>query len=297
MQPDFLKEGDLVYIVSPAKKIEANKVLYARKLLQSWGLEVQLGRGCAGEHYYFSGSDQERIDDFQSALNDPNCKAVICTRGGYGSVRIIDQLDFSGFGQSPKWIVGFSDITVFHSHVTTNLDVQTIHGTVPLNYNKNEESVETLRKALFGEKISFEIEPSKFNRAGTARGEVVGGNLSIISSLTGTNSDIDTKGKILFLEEISEYGYKIDRMLWQLKKAGKLDQLAGLVIGYFTDIKQSVDVFGMNWQELVLEKVKEFDFPVLFDFPAGHEKRNLPLYMGREADLTVTAQKSILTYG
>jgi muramoyltetrapeptide carboxypeptidase len=193
--------------------------------------------------------------------------------------------------------VGFSDITVFHSHVTTNLDVQTIHGTVPLNYNKNEESVETLRKALFGEKISFEIEPSKFNRAGTARGEVVGGNLSIISSLTGTNSDIDTKGKILFLEEISEYGYKIDRMLWQLKKAGKLDQLAGLVIGYFTDIKQSVDVFGMNWQELILEKVKESDFPVLFDFPAGHEKRNLPLYIGREADLTVTAQKSTLTYG
>lgn len=288
--PPFLNTGDAVAIIAPAKVVDKTFVENAQHLIENWGLKVVLGKYLFEQDRVFAGTDEQRAADLQWALDNPEIKAVICARGGYGTVRIIDRIDFTTFQQHPKWIAGFSDITVLHSHIHTHCNVATLHSTVPLNFPKdptNNTSLNTLKQTLFGAFPNYTVKASNYNRKGTATGQLVGGNLSILHNLTGTNSDIDTKGKILFLEEVSEYAYHFDRMMWNLKKAGKLDQLAGLVVGGLTEIKQGPNPFGKTAEEIILEAVDEYDYPVCFDFPAGHQPENWCLMLGAKAYLSV----------
>ncbi|TSA28864.1 MAG: LD-carboxypeptidase [Bacteroidetes bacterium] len=296
-QPPFLRKGDKVAIVSPARSITFEEVFPAMKLFQKWGLEVVLGTHVFGKHHQFSGTDDQRRQDLQQMLDDPSIRAVIASRGGYGTVRIIDRIDFKQFSQQPKWIVGYSDITVLHSHIHRYLGVQTLHATMPYNIkeqNTNEVAIESLRKALFGEKISYSKHITFWDRTGLTEGELVGGNLSIFCNLAGTLSDIDTKGKILLLEDVDEYLYHLDRMMVNLKRSDRLKELKGLIVGGLTDMKDNEVPFGKSAQEIIREAVKEYTYPVCFDFPAGHEKMNVALYLGRRAKLMVDKEVSLL---
>ena len=220
-------------------------------------------------------------------LDDVSVRAVISARGGYGTLRIIDKLDFRKFREKPKWIIGYSDITVLHSHIHQNFEIETLHATMPINFHKDEESVQTLKKSLFGEKISYPFPSHKLNREGKAEGSVVGGNLSLLYSLKGSKSGISTSGKILFIEDLDEYLYHIDRMMVSMKRAGKLSHLAGLIVGGMTDMKDNQTPFGKTAEEIISDAVKEFDYPVCFGFPAGHQPKNLALPFGRRANLNV----------
>jgi muramoyltetrapeptide carboxypeptidase len=226
-------------------------------------------------------------------FDDTSVKAVISARGGYGTIRIIDKIDFTTFKKHPKWMIGYSDITVLHSHIY-NLGFETLHATMPINFAVNAEATETLRKALFGEKLSYEAEKHSLNRTGIAEAELVGGNLSLLYALTGSASDLDTKGKILFIEDLDEYLYHIDRMMMNLKRSGKLENLVGLIVGGMTDMKDNAVSFGKTAEEIILDAVKEYDYPVCFNFPAGHIDRNLVLIIGRKVKLEVTAKNSLI---
>ena len=295
--PPYLRKGDKVAIVSPARSVTFEEVFPSMKLFQKWGLEVVLGTHVFGKHHQFSGTDEQRLQYFQQALDDPSIKAVIASRGGYGAVRIIDRLDFKRFSLHPKWIVGYSDITVFHSHISRHLGIQTLHATMPYNINEqniNEISIESLRKALFGEKISYSKHITFWDQTGLTEGELAGGNLSILCSLFGTASDIDTKGKILLIEDVDEYLYHLDRMMMNLKRSGKLKGLKGLIVGGLTDMKDNTVPFSMNAMEIVREAIKENEYPVCFDFPAGHGNMNVALYLGRKAKLIVDKEVSLM---
>ena len=272
------------------KKIDAQYIKRAVSLLESWGLGVHTGNHVLESYHQFAGTDEQRAKDLQWAVSHPTIKAIICSRGGYGTVRIVDQIDFSALRQHPKWIIGFSDVTVLHNHIHTHLDISTIHGTVPLNFPSSgtNENLESLKHLLFEGSITYQVNPHQLNRLGEVSAQLVGGNLAMLESLAGTNSDIDTRGKILFLEEISEYAYRVDRMLWNLKKGGKLDQLKGLVVGGFTDIKEGKNHFGWDGYELVSEITKGYDFPICFDFPAGHQSLNKAFMLGAKTSLTIT---------
>ena len=288
--PSYLKRGDKIAIVAPARKIINSEINYAVKTFENWGLEVVLGNNLFKSYNQFAGTDEERMSDFQQMLDDPTVKAIIAARGGYGSVRIIDKLDFSKFIKNPKWIIGFSDITVFHSHLHTNFGIETLHALMPINFIDDEKSnisAESLRKALFGENISYSLNNSKYNRKGSAKGILCGGNLSMLYSLTGSQSEINTEGKILFIEDLDEYLYHIDRMMMNLKRSGKLDKLAGLVVGGMNDMNDNKIAFGKTANEIISEHVSEYNYPVCFDFPAGHLKNNYALILGREAKLEV----------
>ena len=288
--PEYLKAGDKIAIVAPAGKIASEKVELAAKILESWGLIVEIADHIYDNYFQYASKDSERILDFQKALDNINIKAIFCARGGYGSIRIIDKLDFSTFKKSPKWIVGFSDITILHSQIHSNYKIETIHGIMAAGLNlvtSNTESVQSLKQALFGLKLNYEFDLSPLSRKGKANGILVGGNLAILCSLIGSDSDIPTKGKILFIEEIGEYLYRIDRMMWTLKRAGKLDKLAGLVVGGFTDIPDKASDFGKSAYEIVAEAVKDYKYPVCFGFPAGHMEDNRALILGREVNLDV----------
>ncbi|MCK6650038.1 MAG: LD-carboxypeptidase, partial [Bacteroidia bacterium] len=219
-------------------------------------------------------------------LDDTSIKAVISARGGYGTVRIIDKLNFSTFKKHPKWIIGYSDITVLHSHIH-NMGIQTLHATMPINFKVNEEATETLRKSLFGEKIHYSFEPHALNKNGKAEGILVGGNLSLLYALCGSNSDIDTKGKILFIEDLDEYLYHIDRMMMNLKRSGKLSGLTGLIVGGMSDMKDNAVPFGKTAEAIILDAVKEYNYPVCFHFPCGHIDRNLAIILGKKVELTL----------
>jgi muramoyltetrapeptide carboxypeptidase len=287
-QPAFLKKGDTVGIIAPARKISPEDLQPSIDILSSWGLHVVLGKNLFHEDHQFAGTDAERSEDLQTMLDDVLIKAIICARGGYGTLRIIDKIDFSRFRTHPKWIVGYSDITVMHSHIHT-LGIETLHATMPINFSKNAEATEALRKALFGENLIYEAEPHPLNRtfsAATIEGELIGGNLSLLYALTGSISETDTKGKILFIEDLDEYLYHIDRMMLNLKRAGKLSHLKALIVGGMTDMKDNTIPFGKTAEEIILDAVKEYDYPVCFGFPAGHIDRNLALYLGRRAKLT-----------
>ncbi len=286
IQPRYLKRGDTIGIIATARKISTEEINPAIAIIKSWGLEVELGNNLFNADNQFSGTDQERANDLQILLNDTSIKAIISARGGYGTVRIVDQIDFTTFIKNPKWIIGYSDITVLHSHIH-NLGIETLHATMPINFSKNAEALESLRKALFGEVIKYEIETNALNRKGIAEGELIGGNLSILYSLSGSISDIDTTGKILFLEDLDEYLYHIDRMMMNLKRAGKLSHLAGLVVGGMTDMKDNTVPFGKTAEEIILDAVKEYNYPVCFNFPAGHIDRNLALLFGKKVKLEV----------
>lgn len=294
IQPPYLKKGDKIGIVASARKISREEISPAVEVLKSWGLEVVLGKNLFNADHQFSGTDVERVEDLQTMLNDTSVKAVISARGGYGTMRIIDKIDFSGFKKNPKWVIGYSDITVLHSHIHT-LEMETLHATMPINFTKNEDALESLHKALFGGKINYEIASHSLNRKGIAEGELVGGNLSLLYALAGSVSDIDTTGKILFIEDLDEYLYHIDRMMMNLKRSGKLSRLAGLVVGGMTDMKDNAVPFGKTAEEIILDAVKEYNYPVCFHFPAGHVDRNLALYLGRNAKLEV-AEKTKLSF-
>lgn len=297
-RPDFLKRGDSVALVAPGRKIKSELIEYAADILRSWGLDVVLSTNLfSNKHNYLAGTDEQRAADFQTALNDPSIRAIICVRGGYGSTRIIDQLDFSAFQQNPKWIVGFSDITAFHLKLF-NLGIESIHATMPVLFSKADSvtSVESLKKNLFGTSTILEASAHSMNRIGGAAAQVVGGNLSLIIDSIGTSCEPDTNKKILIVEEIEEYFYKIDRMFTQLKRAGKLQNLAGLVVGHFTDIQDSELGFGETVEQIIMNAVKEFDFPVAFGFPTGHENPNIAWRSGAIATLEVTPQWSKLFF-
>ena len=295
--PSYLKRGDKIAIVAPARKISNFEIANAVKTFKNWGLEVVLGKNLFNSNNQFAGTDEERKSDFQQMLDDPTIKAIIAARGGYGSVRIIDKLDFSKFIKNPKWIIGYSDITVFHSHINTNFEIESLHAIMPINFSDEEKSkvsAESLRKTLFGEKIFYSINNSKYNRKGITKGILCGGNLSMIYSLIGSQSDINTDGKILFIEDLDEYLYHIDRIMMNLKRSGKLDNLAGLIIGGMNDMNDNKIAFGKTAIEIISEHVSEYNYPVCFNFPAGHRKKNYALILGREATLEVNRKVNLV---
>lgn len=267
-------------------------------MLKNWGLNVISGKNLFSEkHHYLSGTDAERLSDLQDALDDPSINAILCARGGYGTTRILDQLDFTAFTKNPKWICGFSDITALHLKLQS-LNIQSIHGTMPVQFadSIHADSAEQLRSLLFGETVSLQAAPSAQNRFGTASAEMVGGNLSLLLESLGTPSELQTDNKILIIEEVGEYVYRLDRMLVQLKRAGKLNNLAGLVIGHMTDIQESELAFGESVEQLVHYHTKDFNYPVAFNFPTGHDHPNLAWISGAKAKLEVTNTKSLLHF-
>lgn len=264
----------------------------AVKLLESWGLEVVLGETVDASYHQFAGDDDFRAKDLQRFIDDDSIKAIIAARGGYGIIRMIDKVDFSHFAQNPKWLVGFSDITLLHTHLFTNYNAQTIHGQMPVNIpDASAHSLETLRKALFGEELSYQFTSHALNRSGKGSGILVGGNLSLLVAASGSVSDLDYKNKILFIEDVGEYLYSIDRMLRSLKRAGKLQHLAGLIAGAFTDIKDNDIPFGQTVPQIIMEIVEEYDYPVCFNFPAGHIPDNCSLKLGKVLNLSVDHQQ------
>jgi muramoyltetrapeptide carboxypeptidase len=295
--PRSLKPGDTIGITAPAGYITEKDVLSAIQQIESWGFKVKTGATIGKRDFTFGGTDEERMSDFQAMLEDKKIKAILCARGGYGVVRLIDRLNFSAIRTNPKWIIGFSDITILHCHLNRNYRVASVHSKMcnsfPEDWSKAEpiqiETILSIRDVLRGTKMKYTALPHAQNRNGKAVAELVGGNLKTLESLAGTKSDIRTAGKILFLEDTGEYLYSIDRMFWNLKRTGKLDKLAGLIIGGFK-VKPSEDPneeFGKTLQEIVLEKIREFKYPVCFDFPVGHQKNNFALKCGVKHALEV----------
>lgn len=295
--PPRLLYGDKVGLVATARKISLEELKEGLALIESWGLIPVLGKTIGLEDNQYAGTDAQRAQDFQQMLDNPEIRAIWCARGGYGTVRIIDQLDFYKFVKYPKWIAGYSDVTVLHSHLH-KIGFQTIHGTMPVSVEDNTAFAKaSLKQALFGERPQIKYATSNaLNRVGNGSGILVGGNLSMLYSMCGSSSAIDTEGKILFIEDLDEYLYHIDRMIMNLKRNNMLDHLAGLLVGGMTKTHDNRIPFGKTAQEIVLDAVKECDFPVAFDFPAGHVDDNRALIMGAEVVIDVTQKEVALNY-
>lgn len=297
IRPPYLQKGDTVAIVSPAKKITPREIQFAIQFLESFGLEVALGRNIHNSWNRFSGTDEERTADFQWALDSNEVKAIFCSRGGYGSVRIIDQIDFGKFKVNPKWVIGYSDITVFHNHIRSNCSTMTIHGPMPLNIiNKPEElnSANELMRMLFGEKPKSIFASHMLNKTGETSGKLIGGNLSVLCGLIGTNSNIDTSDSILFLEDLCEENYKLDKMLFQLQKSQQFNNINGVLIGEFTEMTDLSNWFLEDSYELIAKRFYDLPIPIAFGFPAGHTSTNTPLLLGATYSLTVDKSNSKL---
>jgi muramoyltetrapeptide carboxypeptidase len=280
--PPYLKKGDTVALVCTARKFTPEEAQPAIELFQSWGLNVKLGKTVGLDNFQLGGSDEERANDFQEMLDNPEIKAIWCARGGYGTVRIIDKINFSNFQNNPKWIMGFSDVTVLHSHIQ-NLGVATLHSIMPFSVPKaDDKAKESLKKALFGEAISYEVQNSTYNKKGKTTGTLVGGNLSILYSLLGSNSSINTTDKILFIEDLDEYLYHVDRMMMNLRRNGYFDKIKGIIVGGMTDMHDNSIPFGRNASEIILDITQEYNIPICFDFPAGHLSDNRALIFGKE---------------
>lgn len=293
--PPFLKPGDRIRIISPAGKVQKGKVLPGIELLQDEGFEVIVGNHVFDKHFQFAGPDHQRAIDLQEAINDPETKAIICARGGYGSVRILEKIDFSSLLKNPKWIAGFSDVTVLHS-VLNKLGIASIHGAMPgffLENKKPARSFFSLMELLNSGNSKFEIPFHELNRKGNCSGELVGGNLSLIYSLQGTPWQLETAGKILLIEDLSEYLYHLDRMMQNLRLSGQLKNLAGLIVGGFTEMKDNDSPFGKSAYEIILEAVQDYQFPVCFDFPIGHIPKNMSLMLGSQYQMKVAEQCSL----
>jgi muramoyltetrapeptide carboxypeptidase len=294
--PPFLKQGDTIGIVSTASRIDRQVVDPAIDMLRSMGYFVEIGEHTFSGFHQYSSTDSERAADLQIMLDNPEIKAIICSRGGYGTLRTLELIDFSKFIQNPKWVIGFSDVTVLHSKLNI-LGIASIHGVMPKHFileNKPSPSFQTLINALNGQSLNYEIPSDVNNRTGRAIDQLVGGNLSILYSLRGTPYDIDTKGKILFIEDLGEYLYHLDRMMMNLKMGGKLEYLSGLLVGNFSGMKDLDELYGKTVEEIIFDSVKEYNFPVAFQFPAGHSQDNLALKFGVETTLDVTNSLTII---
>lgn len=296
--PHYLKPGDMIGITCPSGYITLEDVQPAIDKMKEWGFDIRVGDTVGAKDFTFAGCDEQRAKDFQSMLDDASIKAIMPGRGGYGAVRIIDKIDFKKFAVKPKWIIGFSDATVFHCHINRNFGIPTIHSKMcnsfPSDWStaipEQIESIESIKKCLVGDKMKYSVLPDQMNVVGNAEGVLVGGNLSILQNLAATKSDINTAGKILFIEEVEEYLYSIDRMLWNLKRSGKLSKLKALIVGGFNNIKPDDpgEDFGKTVYEMVLEKVEEYNYPVCFNFPVGHQKVNYALKCGMKHRLEVS---------
>lgn len=287
MTPARLQKGDTIAILATARKNIDDNLKPALDLLHSWGLEAIIGSSIGLDDNQLAGTDAQRAADFQAQLDNPNIKAIWCVRGGYGTIRMIDLLDFTQFKENPKWIIGFSDVTVLHNHLNT-MGFKSIHGIMSISVPKaSPQAIESLRKSLFGEKIIYEIDPFVMNRFGTASGELVGGNLSILYSVLGSPSAIDCTDKILFLEDLDEYLYHIDRMMMNLKRNGCLESIKGIIVGSMTKMKDNDIPWGKNALEIIEDVTKKYNIPVLYNFPAGHIQDNRALIMGSKVTIDV----------
>jgi muramoyltetrapeptide carboxypeptidase len=296
IQPEPLKSGDTISILAPSGVLNNfdNKITKAINIFKSWGLNVVLGNHIYDKNGHFAGTDKNREKDFQKALDNKNIKAIWCARGGYGAVRIIDKLNFDNYLKNPKWIIGFSDITVIHNKLNF-LNSESIHAMMITGFEdigQNNDSLSKLKNVLFGDSLSYSITSNKNNKTGKSEGIIVGGNLTLIQSTIGSKTELKMKDKILFIEEIGEYAYHIDRMLYSLKRAGYFENCKGLIVGQISDVKKNNTDFGRSINELILDVLDEYNFPILFDFPAGHEKTNFPIILGRKVILEVSKSDS-----
>jgi muramoyltetrapeptide carboxypeptidase len=292
--PPYLKKGDTIGLVCPSGTLPAKKAATCMRTLESWGYKVKIGKTLGTQHHYFSATDEARAADLQEMLDDQNVQAVLCGRGGYGMSRIIDLLDFRNFKKHPKWVIGFSDITLLHNHCTQVLKTASLHAPMAGAFNNGQsdnEWVLSLKHALQGKKANYKAAPHALNRTGTATGKLVGGNLTLVAHAVGSVSGLQTKNAILFLEDIGEYKYNIDRMMIQLKRAGMLTNLAGLVVGGFTQTKDSDPSFGASVNEIIQSAVAEYSYPVCYDFPVSHDKENYAIKHGADYTLQVTDKK------
>ena len=300
IQPPYLKAGDTVAIVAPSGILNNREaeVERSKTLLKSWGLNVVVGKHVFSKANHFAGTDDERCEDLQKVLDDPTIKAIWAARGGYGTVRIIDKLDFTKFKEHPKWIIGYSDITVLHNAMN-NLGYESMHAMMCTSMTDEkdlEETIATFKKALFGESLLYTLAGSSYNRVGKVTAPVVGGNLTILQTMLGSKSSIDTKGKILFIEEIGEYKYHIDRLLQSLKRAGYFDQCVGVIVGDMTKIKKNTTPWGTSIEQLILDELADYSFPIAFNMHAGHEPDNRAMILGRTVQLTVDSEQSTLVF-
>jgi len=294
-QPPFLKTGDTILIIGTARARSKDQIEPAIAILKSWGLKVELGNNVFKKHHQFAGTDEQRASNLQWAIDHKKAKAVLIAGGGYGTLRIIDKVNFNSLKKNPKWFIGYSDTTILQARLQT-LNLASIHATMAFQFPKNKEATASIKTLLFGEKINYKLKKNKLNRSGKVKAELVGGNLSLIYGLSGSVDDIDTKNKILFIEDLDEQLYHIDRMMMQLKRSGKLKGLKGLIVGGMSDMKDNAIPFGKTANEIILDAVKDHTYPVCFDFPAGHIEKNIALYLGKKAKLNVEKNKVTLNY-
>ena len=293
---DKLKVGDLIEIIAPAKAIEEEHVIHAKEFFEKNGFRVKISDHCLDHYNYFSGTIQDRIQDFQEAIDNPRVKAVVCARGGYGCIQIVDKVDWTKFHEKPKWIIGFSDVTVFHQHAQ-KFNIESLHATMPLNFKSNTKAaLDTLMTAICKKQYSIQHKSTPDDQFGSVTSTLIGGNLSIIFSLLGTNLQPDFNGKILFIEDLCEHIYHIDRMFHALEKAGVLNEIGGLIVGGMTDLKDTVNPYGSTYQEVVLSHLTARNIPVCFDFPAGHIDDNRALILGSQVDFIVNDAGTTITF-
>ncbi len=301
IRPPYLKAGDTVAIVAPSGVLinRTTEVEQAKNLLKSWGLQVVVGKNVFNQNHHFAGTDAERTEDLQKVMDDPTISAIWCARGGYGTVRILDKLNFTKFKKSPKWIIGYSDITALHNQVH-NEGFESLHAMVCTSMQDDastiSETISTFKNALFGTTLSYTLQGSKYNKTGTTSGQLVGGNLTILHTMLGSKTSINTSGKILFIEEIGEYEYHIDRMLQSLKRGGYFENCKGVLIGDITKVRKNTTAWGVSVEQLILDVLAEYNFPIAFNMPAGHEKDNRALIFGRTVQLNVSKDQSTVVF-
>ncbi len=293
--PPYLKKGDTILVIGTARARNKEQLLPAFAILKKWGLVVELGENLFKTHHQFAGTDAERTHDLQWAINHKSAKAILIAGGGYGTLRIIDSVNFSPLKKYPKWLIGYSDTTVIHSRLQ-KLNIACIHGTMAFQFSKNKIATTSIKKLLFNEAVKYFIPKNKLNKIGTAQAQIVGGNLSLLYALSGSVDDLNTKNKILFIEDLDEQLYHIDRMMLQLKRSGKLKDIKGLIVGGMSDMKDNAIPFGKTAEEIILDAVKEYNYPVCFDFPSGHIEKNMAIYIGKTASLLVEKNKVQFNY-
>src|SRR5690554_4682965 len=301
IQPPYLKTGDTVAIVAPSGilKGRTSEVSQAESLLKSWGLNVVVGKHVFNQNNHFAGTDDERCEDFQKAMDDPTISAIWCARGGYGTVRILDKLDFTKLKKNPKWLIGYSDITALHNQFH-NEGFESIHALMCMSLSDDPkdtvETIATFKKAIFGESLSYTLNGSEYNRVGTVSAPLVGGNLTMLHTMLGSKTSLDMTGKILFIEEIGEYKYHIDRMLQSLKRAGYFNNCAGVLVGDMSKVRKNTTPWGSSIEQLILDALAEYNFPIAFNMPAGHEKDNRAMILGKTIKMTVGKDKSTVVF-